>query len=279
MKNDIQSRGFAKFTTCPHVGGVQLLHAVYTRHEFLPHYHEGHVIGVIEKGCLGFDYRGEKLVAGPGEINIADPGEVHNGFGMSESGWQYRMFYLQPGQLDQIANEMADRKTPMPFFRKGVVRDPVFARKIHELHRDFENPETDCLEKESRFRLLFSQFLLRHGGSGVRQMAPGREHRIVIRIQDYIRQYYDTRLTLSDLSREAGVSPYYLLRVFASQTGMTPHAYMSHVRVEKAKQLIEGHVPIVDAALQVGLCDQSHLNRLFKKIVGITPGQYFNAVQ
>lgn len=263
-----------KFSIYPEIGGVQLLHAAYKNHQFSPHYHEGHVIGVIEKGCLGFDYRGERIVAGCGDINVADPGEVHNGFCVNDSGWQYRMFYLTPGQLDRMAHEAAGRKTATPFFRKGVIRDPLFAQGIHRLHQDIENADISLLEKESRFRLLLSSFIIRHAESDVKAVQPGSEKIAVKRVKAYIRQHYSKGISLSDLSCEAGLSPYYLLRVFSKQTGMTPHAYLNHVRVLKARQLIESHVPLADTALTVGFCDQSHLNRIFKKIYGITPGQY-----
>lgn len=270
---------YTNFTSCPEIGGVQLLHAAYKKYQFSPHYHEGHVIGVIEKGCLGFDYRGEKVAAGSGDINIADPGEVHNGFCVNDSGWQYRMFYFAPGQLDEIADDVADRKTAAPFFKKGVIRDPSFAEQICRLHSDIENSSITQLEKESRFRLLFSSFIIRHAKSDISAVQPGSENSAVKRVKAYIRQHYSKSICLSDLSCEAGLSSYYLLRVFAKQTGMTPHAYLNHVRVLKARQLIENNVSIVDTALLVGFYDQSHLNRVFKKITGITPGQYFNAVQ
>ncbi|MFA5906793.1 MAG: AraC family ligand binding domain-containing protein [Desulfobacula sp.] len=124
-----RSKEIARFRRFPDIGNLELLHAAYKLQTFSPHFHEGHVIGVIEKGCLGFDYRGERVIAGAGEINMADPGEVHNGFAVSEEGWQYRMFYLKPGQLDRLFNECCDQTKPMPFFKKGVIRDSAFSEK------------------------------------------------------------------------------------------------------------------------------------------------------
>ena len=106
------------FLKIPELGNLELLHASYCRHQFSPHFHDGHVIGTIEKGQLGFDYRGEKLVASEGQINLADPGEVHNGFAVSETGWQYRMFYLAQGQLESILGEGQDKNAAMPLILK-----------------------------------------------------------------------------------------------------------------------------------------------------------------
>ncbi len=205
----------ASFRRFPDIGNIELLHAAYQKQIFSPHFHEGHVIGVIEKGCLGFDYRGERVVAGAGDINMADPGEVHNGFSVSEEGWQYRMFYMKAGQLDRIFNECCDQTKPMPLFKKGVMK-----------------------------------------------------------IREYIENFYDTDISLDDLSRMAGISRYYLLRVFERETGLTPHTYLNLVRVKRARALMEKNVSIIETAHATGFFDQSHLNRAFKKFYGITPGQF-----
>lgn len=260
------------------MGNLEWLHACYHDQVFSPHFHKGHVVGVIEKGFLGFDYRGENVVAAPGEINVADPGEVHNGFSPTEEGWQYRMFYLGEGQLDRICNELCDRDQPMPFFEKGVVKDRDLAGEIRRLHMDFENPDLSTLEKESRFHLLMARMIQRHAPENISRMHTGKENDTVNKLKSYIRANYDTDIRLDDLSRTAGISRYHLLRVFSKQTGLTPHAYLSLVRASKAKEFMKQSIPIVEAANAAGFYDQSHLNRIFKRLYGITPGQYSRAM-
>ncbi|MCP3875313.1 MAG: AraC family transcriptional regulator [Desulfobacteraceae bacterium] len=263
-----------RFSRYPDIGNLELLHASYKKQTFTPHYHEGHVIGVIEKGNLGFDYRGEKVVASAGEINIADPGVVHNGFSVSKQGWQYRMFYLKQGQLDQICNELCDRIKPMPFFKKGVIKDKTLAQEIQTLHMDFEDPKVSLLEKESRFFSLISKMIRKHAKNSVAPIFVRKERKSVKKVKEYIQSFYGSNISLDDLSKVAKISRYYLLRVFAKETGLTPHIYLNHIRALKAKQLLEKKVPIIDTAYATGFFDQSHLNRIFKKIYGITPGQY-----
>lgn len=260
------------------MGNLEWLHAGYTSQVFSPHFHKGHVVGVIERGVLGFDYRGQKVTAAAGEINMADPGEVHNGFAPAEGGWQYRMFYLGEGQLDRICNELCDHSMAMPFFKKGVIRDQALAGEIYRLHMDFENPGIPVLEKESRFHMLMVRVIMRHAPENVSAMPAGKENNTVNQIKSYIQANYDTDVRLDDLGRITGRSRYHLLRVFSKQTGLTPHAYLNLTRAAKAKEFISRGMPIIDTALTAGFYDQSHLNRVFKKIYGITPGQYNQAV-
>jgi AraC-like DNA-binding protein len=80
-------------------------------------------------------------------------------------------------------------------------------------------------------------------------------------------------LTLDTLADYAGLDKFHLCRAFRSQVGMPPHAYLTRLRILHAKQLLAAGTPAKDVAPQVGLYDQSQLNRHFRRITGMTPGQ------
>lgn len=68
------------------------------------------------------------------------------------------------------------------------------------------------------------------------------------------------------------MSPNYFSRLFKETTGITPHQYVIRCRVEEAQDLLrQGKLSIAEIATQVGFVDQSHLNRHFKRLVGVTP--------
>jgi AraC-like DNA-binding protein len=60
--------------------------------------------------------------------------------------------------------------------------------------------------------------------------------------------------------------------------GLAPHAYFEQVRVNRARRLLRAGASIADVAMDLGFSDQSHLNRHFKKLTGITPGTYRRAI-
>jgi AraC-like DNA-binding protein len=64
------------------------------------------------------------------------------------------------------------------------------------------------------------------------------------------------------------------MRTFRRDVGLSPHAYLTQIRVEAAKKLLSEGASIVDVASDIGFTDQSHFTRHFKRITGVTPGQY-----
>jgi AraC-like DNA-binding protein len=59
---------------------------------------------------------------------------------------------------------------------------------------------------------------------------------------------------------------------------MSPHRYLTYVRVKHAKILLSNGLPIREVAQATGFTDQSHLTRRFKGVVGVTPGQYLQTI-
>ena len=84
----------------------------------------------------------------------------------------------------------------------------------------------------------------------------------------------DEDLRLDELANLVDCTPYYLIRFFKKNIGMTPHAYLLHLRLEKAKNLLRQGHSIVDTAFATGFTDQSHLTRHFKAKFSIPPGVY-----
>ncbi len=89
---------------------------------------------------------------------------------------------------------------------------------------------------------------------------------------DHIHAYLDRDLGLEELAAIAQLSPYHFCRSFKQSTGCTPHQYLIRQRVERAKLLLkDGKMRILEVAITCGFTHQSHLNRHFKRLTGVTP--------
>ena len=103
------------------------------------------------------------------------------------------------------------------------------------------------------------------------------EHtRPVRRAMEYLRAGLAESITLDDLATVAGLDKFHLCRAFRAQIGMPPHAYLTHLRIQRAKELLAAGVRASELAPRVGLYDQSQLTRHFRRIVGMTPARYGN---
>jgi AraC-like DNA-binding protein len=101
----------------------------------------------------------------------------------------------------------------------------------------------------------------------------------VARARELLHARFDAQVSLDELAHAAGLSRFALLRAFSRDLGMTPHAYQVQLRMAHACRLIASAVPIVEAALAVGYSEQSALQRPFRRLIGVTPGEYARALR
>ena len=97
----------------------------------------------------------------------------------------------------------------------------------------------------------------------------------VNRLVAYIEENLDRPITSEDLAALTGISAGHFFRTFKATFGQAPFAYIASRRIERAQQMmLTTDHPLCQIALDCGLCDQSHLTRLFRRHVGTTPSEW-----
>lgn len=82
-------------------------------------------------------------------------------------------------------------------------------------------------------------------------------------------------ITLAELAKECALSIRHFTRAFRGTTGMSPHAWLLNLRIEKAKQLLaHSRCTLAEIGLDCGFADQSHFSRVFQRSVGVSPGAW-----
>ncbi|WP_417830397.1 AraC family ligand binding domain-containing protein [Thalassospira sp.] len=261
--------------------GVDLFEADYKNFSFPKHSHDYYAFGTILNGAEKFMTRGTNYVAARGQILIMNPMQVHDGGPASDEGYQYQIMFIDPKVFGDMVGELSPKNTGLPFFGNCVVTDPELHLHLQGLHRLFrpgaEGRTTD-LERDSQLLYSAARFALRHADAPPYLYQPGSEDKRVQTVIDYMAAHLDANISLDDLAVITGLSRFHLLRVFRAATGLPPHTYFNHMRLRRAKRMLFDGASIADAAAATGFADQSHLNRHFKAMWGVSPGTFIASV-
>ena len=94
-------------------------------------------------------------------------------------------------------------------------------------------------------------------------------------IKAFLDENYTHKITLDHLSERFYIDKFYLSKIFLREYGITINQYLLQLRITYAKQLLRfSNLPIEQISVQCGISDPNYFSRLFKKIEGITPGEF-----
>ncbi|SDR62991.1 transcriptional regulator, AraC family [Rhizobiales bacterium GAS191] len=258
------------------VPGLSLLEADFTTHEYPPHMHEALVVAVTEDGGSKIKSRGTIEQATASTLFVFNPMETHAGWMGRSERWRYRAFYLTKTAIDAVA-AMLGRQT-VPYFTRNLIDDTQLITAFLALHRVIAEAG-DRFETSELLVGAFGQLFARHG-SGDRAIARGpRDRNLLLGICRRMQGEYGRELSLKELSRAAGLTQFQLIGLFKRGLGVTPHAYLTHLRLCAACRDLRRGAPIARTALESGFYDQSALTKSFKRWYGITPLQFASAAK
>ena len=93
------------------------------------------------------------------------------------------------------------------------------------------------------------------------------------RIRAYIEEQLDSSIRATDLAEVVQLSTSHFFRAFRKSFGEPPITYIMRRRIRRAQELmLASQAPLSQVALECGMCDQAHLCRSFRRIVGTSPG-------
>lgn len=116
-------------------------------------------------------------------------------------------------------------------------------------------------------------------GQTKRVKLPAGDRRKIRAVQELVQERYNEELRLEDMGEGIGLNPFQLIGLFKRGTGLTPHAYLTQVRLRVAIAAIKKGAPLAEAAVSAGFYDQAALSKHFKRSYGITPLQWVLAAR
>jgi AraC-like DNA-binding protein len=257
----------------PGFDGLLFYRGTNVTHTYPRHWHEELHLGAYGAGRGNLGIRGCSYRVATGDFVITPAGEVHENWVDTEEGCSFRSLYIDIKLLRRLAHQITGRDLAAPDFAGFKVNHLSTHQSFLRMHAVMESPDSRLECDESR--LDFVRHLI-IGCSAARpaEIHTGSERAAVRRIRAFIDEHFADPISLDDLARIANLSPFHLHRVFTTETGIPPHAYQTQVRINRAKQWMREQVPLSHIAAAAGFADQSHLNRHFRRLVGLTPGRF-----
>ena len=218
---------------------------------FDSHNHVGHsVISVVMGGTVAVCLENKERAYLRGDMFIIPPYAVHS----VRQGKDARLLSMCIGTA---FIERTDMETA-----EGIVRD---------LLRDAV--AQGIFGKEQGEKLLASvRTVYRFRDNRRKEMDAG-----IKTLANKITNHPEQDLPIETLAADIFVSKYYLIRKFRNNVGMTPHQFCIQNRIRKSQELLDEEKTISRIAAEMGFYDQSHFDKAFQRIVGISPSEYIHS--
>ena len=216
------------------------------------------------------------FIAGPGDIAVINPGQLH-GTRPSEGGDAVYHLLMLPPQLPiyGLGREYGDLLRGKLQIDNYIPGDAELASLMRSLFEELENERPE-------YELCSSGYLSLILGGLIRRHSHPAEFRTenIVKYSDRIRPAltriggsYSENLPLSDLAALCRMSVPHFSRIFKLVTGYTVTEYTARIRVNKAT-LLFGSMSVGEAAAQVGYPDPAYFSRVFRSVAGIPPTEW-----
>lgn len=238
---------------------------------------DSYMVGELARGRVEWRARGATRTQGAGDLVFGEPGELYASHRHGAPGTWNALFIAAP-IVEQAAAELGIPGAA-PHLRAAQARDLGLSRALARFHRVVAAGGT-ALERDEQLsdcvRRLVQGHAERRPAAG-RHATRANEPVAVRRAREFLHAQVATPVSLDELAGAAGVSKYHLVRAFRRAVGVPPHAYQVLLRVGLARRLIATGQAFSHVALVSGFAAQSHLNRHFTRVVGVTPGAFRRA--
>jgi AraC family transcriptional regulator len=183
------------------------------------------------------------------------------------------------GSLGQL---LGDESNPLPEHAgpRFAVSDPHVADLIARLQAQVVSGNPLGAAYAQGLSLTLASYLfashVKSGPASDTAAKPGRLPRLQSEaLTVFIEDFLSRDIGLVDMAAVVGYSPDHFSRLFRQTFRVSPYQYLLGRRVERAKTMLrDPSMPIAVIAVACGFTSQSHLNTVFKRVAGVTPGRY-----
>ena len=249
------------------------------------HWHDELEIIYVKSGFLTVSIAGENYIGTPGDAFVVSPGNLH--FMGSQTGTvDYFTFLFPLKYISFCTDDMLDDKLLTPLKNGHLMIRPRIKDAAKELCEQLaeiymaKNDEKKLeIAVQIKTKIILLQFILEMWKKGfvIENDTSGRNI-VEKEMVSYIQQNFTGKISLKEFGEQFHLSEKYISRYFKEHFHITLSQYITYLRLENAKQLLQDtDLSVTETAMQSGYQNVSYFIRSFKKAYGISPLKYRNS--
>ncbi len=258
-------------------------HTVTASCEFHPHSHSAFTVTAVLAGRMSVTIGERRYELSGGEIALINIGQSHSAHAPEV---EFLSIGVSPVLVSELVAEIGVLRASADIvFRDNVITDETITRLARGMVREISAQELghaamlDALVRQVVIQLLRCHLTVRKSDQ-IELSRAGLVDRRLRRAIEFMHDNYGREIALEEIASAAYLSEYHFARLFKQISGVTPHVYLSNLRLERARKLLaETALPISEIASVVGYQSQSHFTKMFKSVTGVTPRAYREAAK
>lgn len=246
------------------------------------HCHDHGELAFVLSGTGRYRIEDEIYLVQEGDLLILNPGVRHQALYCPELGTPATEFFV--GYSDLQLQGLPANFLPVPEGEYMLHTAGELRQRLFRIYSAMEAEKAVCRQgKYFMLKAYMIQFLLlvireqcepMEKPQGCAFESVNRKY-VVEQMLNYFEEHYSEKISLDQIAENMYLSPFYISKIFKSETGDTPIRHLINIRLEKARELLEGGNggSVREIAARVGYDDAYHFSKLFKKHFGIPPSQ------
>ena len=220
-------------------------------------------------------FAGEQIPVSGEQYFVVRKGEKLKFYSVINENTRLLLIHFNGNHVKLLENEFSVVRNLIPSVNNRVAnREMLFDEIFNNLSKGYHNENLEYVN--FCFGHLLATFIFANKTSADME---DESNPVIRRSIDFMNKNLGQKLTLLQISREAGLSPTYFTTVFRRETNYSPLTYFSHLKIVKACEYLDyTRQKVKEISFSLGYSDPYYFTKDFKKKMGLSPRQYRNRV-
>ena len=248
------------------------------------HWHDEFEIIYVRSGFLTVSISGESYIGKPGDAFVVSPGNLHF-MGSQTGNVDYFTFLFPLKYISFRTDDILDDKLLEPLNSGHLIISPEIedtvkeqCEQLVEIYGAKKEESQSKITAQIKTKIILLQFILELWKKGfIVENDTSGKNTVEKEMVSYIQQNFTGKILLKEFGEQFHLSEKYISRYFKEHFHITISQYVTYLRLEHAKQLLQDtDIPVTEVAMQSGYQNVSYFIRSFKKTYGMSPLKYRN---